>query len=305
MYLDESDLYLILLKESRLFSDSQLMKIYQKFGNFKIAYNSSLENFISKDEKLDKLRTFLKDKDQVNEKIKKINDGLIINEIHFLSYFNSNYPEPLKSLSNPPIGIFFKGELNSEDINKSISIIGTRDPSFFGHTKARSIARELAKQGYTIISGLARGIDLEAHIGALEGGGKTIAILGSPIKKIYPREHNNLVNDILSNGAIISEFLGESTMRKYDLVNRNRIIAALSIASLIIEGTLSSGTRYEVNYAKKLKKMIFTLRPKDRENKISQLPISLIEEGNLPINSTNDILNYLRKNKRKDITSFM
>ena len=192
-----------------------------------------------------------------------------------------------------------------KNIEKSISIIGTRNPSFYGHTKARLIAKELAMEGFTIISGLARGIDLEAHIGALEGDGKTIAVLGSSIEKIYPSEHKNIVKDIILNGAIISEFSGESPMKKYDLANRNRIIASLSQVSLIIEGSLSSGTRHEVNYAKKLKRQIFALVPKNREITISQLPLSLIKEGYIPINSARDVLNNRKSIKKKDLTSFM
>ena len=305
MYTEESDLYLILFQESRLFSNTQLLKIYREFKDFQIAYSSSLENYINDNKKLNQLRNFVQNRNRAIERIREINDRLIINKIQFLSYFNPNYPETLKSLSNPPIGLFIKGELNLKYIEESISIIGTRNPSFYGHTKARSIAKELAMDGYTIISGLARGIDLEAHIGALEGEGQTIAVLGSPIDKIYPSEHKNIVNDIISNGAIISEFLGESPMKKYDLANRNRIIASLSQASLIIEGSLKSGTRHEVDFAKKLNKSIFTLVPKNRERDVSQLPLFLIEQGYIPISSTRDILKNRKSIKKKDLTSFM
>jgi len=305
MYTEESDLYLILFQESRLFSNEQLIIIYQKFKDFHIAYRSSLENYINDKKKLNQLNDFVQNKDRAIEKIREINDKMIINEIKFISYFNSNYPESLKCLSKPPIGLYIKGELNLKDLEKSISIIGTRNPSFYGHTKTRSLAKELAMEGYTIISGLARGIDLEAHIGALEGEGKTIAVLGSSIEKIYPNEHENIVKDILSNGAIISEFFGQSPMKKYNLVNRNRIIAGLSQVSLIIEGSLSSGTRHEVNYAKKLNKLIFTLIPKDQERDVSKLPLHLIEQGHIPVSSINDILNYRSNIKKKDLTSFM
>lgn len=305
MYTEESDLFLILFQESGLFSNTQLLKIYREFKDFKIAFNSSLENYIKDIKKLTQLRNFIQNKNRATERIREINDSLIINEIQFLSYSNPNYPETLKNLSNPPIGLFIKGELNLKDLEKSISIIGTRNPSYYGHTKARSIAKELAMEGYIIISGLARGIDLEAHIGALEGEGRTIAVLGSSIDNIYPSEHRNIANDIISNGAIISESLGDSPMKKYQLANRNRIIAGLSQASLIIEGSLNSGTRYEVDYARKLNKSIFTLIPKNPEREISQLPLSLIEQGHIPINTTRDILNHREKTKRQDLTSFM
>lgn len=305
MYTEESDLYLILFQESRLFSNEQLMNIYQKFKDFHKAYRSSLENYFNDSKKLNQLNEFVQNKEQAIVRIREINDKLNIDEIQFISYFNLNYPETLKKLSNPPIGLFIKGELNLKNIEKSISIIGTRNPSFYGHTKARSIAKELALEGYTIISGLARGIDLEAHIGALEGEGKTIAVLGTSMDKIYPDEHTNIVEDILSNGAIISEFLGKSPMQKYNLVNRNRIIASLSQATLIIEGSLNSGTRHEVNYAKKLNKPIYTLIPKDSKRETSKLPLALIDQGYIAISSTEDIINNRKKIKKKDLTSFL
>ena len=220
-------------------------------------------------------------------------------DIKPISFFNEKYPILLKKIKNPPIYLYLKGNLILNELVKSISIIGTRNPSFYGHTKARSIARSLAEMGYVIVSGLARGIDMEAHLGALEGGGKTIAVLGYGVEKIYPKEHSELVQEIIREGAIISEYNNNEKKDKYNLVNRNRIISGLTQASLIIEGSLKSGTSHEVRFAKEQKKIIFALKPIEYNRKVSELPLKLINEGAIEVESPQEIIDYLNSHENK------
>ena len=303
MTINVSNLYLILFHGVKGIGIKKLQEIYNKFGDFQRAYNAPLSEFedIIKEKKtLSNIYEFLKDRDNAIKEIKKINKVMSDNNIKYVSYFDDHYPKSLRKIGNPPIGLYIKGEYLFDKLEKSISIVGTRDPSSYGHSRARSIARELAENGYIIVSGLARGIDMEAHLGALEGGGKTIAVLGSGIENIYPSEHKNLAYDIIENGgAIISEVYIDQRSNPHNLVNRNRIISGLSIASLIIEGDLNSGTRHEAHFAKMQNKFIFALRPRDLTLEVSRLPLSLIEEGAIEIETSSDIINYLNSNINK------
>ncbi len=310
MNLSVSDLYLIFFHYIKGIGVKKLEKIYKKFGNFQIAYNAPFDDFkgLFKDEKLlSNINEFLKNRDNIIKKVKKTNELLKKKSIRYISYFNKNYPLSLRDIENPPIGLYIKGDIYFNKLKKSVSIVGTRDPSFYGHLKARKISKGLAKNGYTIVSGLASGIDIESHIGALEGGGKTIAVLGSGIDNIYPVEHKNLANDIINKGgAIISEFDINQKSTPYNLVNRNRIISALSDASLIIEGNLKSGTKHEVNFAKSQNKIIFALKPIEPSREVSKLPLSLIRYGAIEINDHIEIINYLNYNpNRKELRNIV
>lgn len=319
MAFNTSDLYLILFQRINGIGIKKLQDIYKKFGDYQRAYNVSLseyEGIIKEKRILSNISKFLENRDDVIKEVKKIDKELSDNNIKFLSYFDNKYPNTLRKIDNPPIILYFKGEFLFDKLEKSISIVGTRNPSSYGHSKARLIAKELAANGYIIVSGLARGIDLESHLGALEEGGRTIAILGSGVENIYPPEHKNLTHDIIENGgAIISEvYIGQKSY-PHNLVNRNRIISGLSRASLIIEGDLNSGTRHEANFAKMQNKLIFVLRPLDPRRKVSQLPLNLIIEDAIEIQSSSEILHYLnsrtnQKNPRaklieKGITDFI
>ena len=296
METDVPDLYLLIFREISGLGFKRIQQIFNKFQSFQNAFNSPLDDYkdIIKEKKiLDDIKNLINNKEKTITKVKELNRMLRQNQIYFISFFNKKFPENLKRIDNPPIGLYFKGNFLFNELEKSVSIIGTRNPSFYGHKKARSIAKELAENGYIIISGLARGIDLEAHIGALDGGGKTIAVLGAGIDKIYPEEHSNLAEDIIKNGAIVSEFGIDQNVKKFNLVNRNRIVSGLSSASLIIEGDLDSGTRHEANFAKEQNKLIFVLKPLDLDRKVSQLPISLIKNNAIEIESSADILKCL------------
>ncbi|TFG21614.1 MAG: DNA-protecting protein DprA [Promethearchaeota archaeon] len=318
MSINVSNLYLILFHQVKGIGIKKLKEIYKKFGDFQKAYNAPLEDFekIIKEKKvITNVQKFLNQKEDVVKKVKQINILLKNREVRYVSYFDNDYPKPLLEIEDPPVGLYIKGDYLFEYLEKSVSIIGTRDPSFYGHSKARTIARELAEQGYTIVSGLARGIDMEAHLGALEGGGNTIAVLGSGVENIYPEEHKNLAKDILDNGgALISELDVNQRSSPHSLVSRNRIVSGLSKASLIIEGTLKSGTRHEANFARTQNKYLFALRPLSLSREISELPLDLIENGAIGIETTSDIIDFInssiirdesKKKTKKDLMDFI
>ena len=303
MTFNVSNIYLIPFKNVKGIGDKTLFEIYNKFGNFQKAYNASLDEFedIIRDKKtLINISEFLNNKDKTIQEVKNINKILNEKNIKFVCYFDKEYPKSLANIENPPIGLFIKGNIFLNEVEDSISIIGTRNPTYYGHTKARNIAREMAENGYIVISGLARGIDIEAHLGALEGRGITIAVLGSGVENIYPNEHKNVAKEIIKDGALISELYIDQRISQFSLINRNRITSGLSKASLIIEGNLNSGTRYGARFAKAQNKYIFALKPKNPKNQSSKLPIELIKNNAVEIETASDILDYLNSVVFKD-----
>ena len=169
------------------------------------------------------------------------------------------YPEKLNNIYSSPAKLYLVGD--ELVLNKpSIAIIGCRDASDYGKRVAFNFAYELAKEGFVIVSGLARGIDTYAHLGAVKANGKTIAVLGSGLDKIYPAENKKLCKAIIEKGgAIITEFPMGTKPEKTNFPIRNRIISGLSDGILVIEAKEKSGTLITVGYGLEQGKEIFVI----------------------------------------------
>jgi DNA processing protein len=155
----------------------------------------------------------------------------------------ADYPPLLREIYDPPPALFVRGRLSEPDTETSlaIAIVGTRSASPQGRSLARSLARELAGGGATIVSGLARGIDAAAHEGALEAGGRTLAVLGSGVDRVYPPEHELLATRVAERGAVLSELPLGSAPLAFNFPRRNRIIAGLARAVVVVEAPKRSG----------------------------------------------------------------
>ena len=188
------------------------------------------------------------------------------------------YPAALSTLERPPDVLFVRGTLPRAEV-PAVAIVGARACTRYGLNQSRRIARELGRAGVCVVSGLARGIDASAHQGALEGGGPTVAVLGSGVNRVYPPENKDLAQRILdSGGAIVSELHPEATPLAYHFPVRNRIIAGLSQALLLIEARRKSGTHTTVQYALDQGKEVFAL-PGNVDAPGSELPLMLLKEG--------------------------
>lgn len=162
--------------------------------------------------------------------------------VRLLTWFDATYPEWLKEIYDPPLVLYMKGSLDESD-EAAVAIVGTRRPSYYGIQQAKRFARELASNGLTIVSGLAKGIDQEAHSAALEiPYGRTIAILGCGIDVDYPKGSQKLREKIIQRGALLSEYPIGTTPRPENFPKRNRIISGLSRAVLVIEAHSRSGS---------------------------------------------------------------
>lgn len=163
--------------------------------------------------------------------------------VRVVTFLDDDYPEALRRMSDPPIALYVMGEWRQEDARKAVSVVGSRMATPYGLSLARRFAGELADNGCCIISGLARGIDTAAHRGALDSGGRTIAVLGGGLGCLFPPENVALAEQIAGgHGAIVSEFPMNMRPSRNTFPQRNRVVAAWSRATLVVEAPLRSGS---------------------------------------------------------------
>jgi DNA processing protein len=170
------------------------------------------------------------------------------------------YPAMLRETADPPITLYVKGEWAECLDRPCIAMVGSRRASTYGQNIALMIARQLAERGVTIISGLARGIDAATHRGALEAGGRTVAVMGTGIDMVYPRDHAKLVNQILENrGAVISEFPLGTPPAPQNFPYRNRVISGLSLGVVVVEAAENSGSLITARLAMEQNREVFAI----------------------------------------------
>lgn len=180
-------------------------------------------------------------------------------EIDLIPFTDSRYPALLKESSDPPFVLYVRGEFIECD-QAAVAIVGSRHPSLYGQEQARRFAQKLSAWGLTIVSGFARGIDRSAHEGALEVSyGRTIAVLGSGLDVIYPREHQSLYEEIRERGVLISEFALGTPPLADNFPKRNRIIAGLSLGVLVVEAHSRSGSLITAHLAADEGRDVFAL----------------------------------------------
>ena len=199
------------------------------------------------------------------------------------------YPTKLKEIKNSPKKLFFRGNLELLQ-NNSIAIVGSRECTSYGFYNAYEFAKELSKKGICVISGLAQGIDTAAHLGAMHQKGKTIAVLGTGLNKIYPKENEILAESIIKNGGlIISEYELYQERKSENFPKRNRIMSGLSDGILVIEARKKSGTLITARYAKEQGRKVFSL-PGNVDSINSSGTNELIKNGATLVTDVKDIL---------------
>jgi DNA processing protein len=210
---------------------------------------------------------------------------------HLIPYDSDQYPPQLKDLADPPLLLYHRGTLM--DFQNCIAIIGTRTPSEYGKQFARQLSSSFVKAGYTIVSGLASGIDTEAHRGALDAGGKTIAILAGHIDDIYPRSNASLAREIIRSGAILSEVSAFVKTHKGRFISRNRLTSGLSRCVIAVESHGGGGTLRQVTTARSQGRPVFVCRPEDGDTESAKGFDELCRRGVIPISSADDVIRYL------------
>lgn len=207
---------------------------------------------------------------------------------------DKRFPQSLLSLPEKeiPARLFVLGEIKDKD-KKAIAIVGTRKTSDYGERIAFEFAKKLSLAGFTIISGLARGIDSIAHKGALSVGGRTIAVLGSGVNYVYPSENKELAKRIQKSGAVISEYAVNQKPEGKNFLERNRIIAGLSLAVVVVEGKRRSGTLSTASWAANYGREVFAV-PGPIDSPSSAAPHYLIKNGAKLVENPRDILEDIK-----------
>src|SRR4030065_473908 len=214
------------------------------------------------------------------------------NKVGWMTFQDEDYPQNLKQIYDFPPFFFIQGNLTERD-DRAVAIVGTRTASTYGRNMAERISSDLAMKGFTVVSGFASGIDTYSHQAALTSGGRTIAVFGSGIDVIYPKENKKLVDKVIENGAIISEFLLGTKPEKENFPTRNRIISGLSLGVIVVEAGAKSGALLTAQFALDQNKEVFAI-PGNLTSKTSEGANALIKQGAKLVTSAEDIITELR-----------
>lgn len=206
------------------------------------------------------------------------------------------YPDILRHIHDPPLFLYVRGHLD-DAVNTSrhaIAVVGSRDPSSYGRRMARDLSAGLVERGVTIVSGMARGVDAEAHWAALRAGGKTIAVLGCGIDVIYPSEHHHLMFRAAKSGAIVSELPMGTQPDAENFPSRNRIISGLSLGTVVVEAAERSGSLITARTAMEQGREVFAVP--GQVGLRSRGPHKLLREGAVLVETANDVLTEIAPN---------
>ena len=177
---------------------------------------------------------------------------------HIVTQPDEEYPASLREIYDPPIVLYVKGELSAKDKN-AVAMVGSRQTTHYGIETARKLAYQLAYVGVTVVSGGARGIDTAAHQGALAAKGRTVAVLGTGINVVFPPENKELFDRITANGAVITQFPFNRNGDRQSFAIRNRIVAGMTLGTIVVEADMNSGALITSNFATEYGRQVFAV----------------------------------------------
>jgi DNA processing protein len=221
---------------------------------------------------------------EIDEEIERARDA----GIAIVPFTNPNYPARLRTIADPPPFLYVKGNILTDD-DKAVAIVGSRSASEYGRRVARDLARGLASLGFTVVSGMARGIDGAAHESALQAGGRTIAVLGSGVERAYPAEHELLYRRIAAGGAVVSELPIGTRPMAFNFPARNRLISGISLGVVVVEATEKSGSLITATLAVEQGREVFAV-PGEVGSSRSRGAHRLIRQGAKLVESVDDII---------------
>lgn len=227
------------------------------------------------------------------ERLEKLNAQVITLE-------DDEYPDLLREIHDPPIALYVRGDLQKAMERPALAVVGSRRCSTYGVNVAESLSRDLASHGLTIVSGLARGIDAGAHRGTLEAGGQTIAVVGTGLETTYPKEHRKLEEQIIANGAVISEFPLGTPPLPQNFPYRNRILSGLCFGVLIVEASEHSGSLITARLAYEQGREVFAV-PGNITSQTSFGPNFLIKDGAKLVQIWRDVVDELPREAKEKL----
>jgi DNA processing protein len=213
---------------------------------------------------------------------------------------DDDYPPLLREIYDPPIALYVRGDLKRACARPCLAVVGSRRCSTYGVNAAQSLARDLAQNGLTIVSGLARGIDAAAHRGALEAGGLTIAVVGTGLEMTYPKEHKKLEDEIAASGVVISEFPLGTPPLPQNFPYRNRVLSGLCFGVLIVEAAEHSGSLITARMANEQGREVFAV-PGNITSQTSFGTNFLIKDGAKLVQHWRDVVEELPRNVKENI----
>ncbi len=289
------DLFLLLSVDK--IGPSRVRSLLSKFKNFNNIFDASLTE-LEKVEGISfelgkRIKSARQKRNDLISIVESQLNGLDKINAKLISLWDAEYPSLLKKIYDPPLLLYTKGIFSDKD-NYSIAAVGTRNPTNYGKVQTERIISELALQGITIVSGLARGIDSIAHQTALKNGSRTIAVIGSGLDVVYPPENKNLFNKISENGLIISEYPLGTKPDAQNFPRRNRIISGLSLGVIVFETAINGGAMQTAHFALDQNREVFAI-PGNLGVRQSEGTNLLIQKGEaeLLINAE-DVLNELQ-----------
>jgi DNA processing protein len=226
------------------------------------------------------------------EKIENIKKSLDKNNIKIITYSENKYPNRLKAIEDAPYMLFYLGDIDLINETKTVSIVGSRNCSYYGNDVTKLMVSDLCKNNISIVSGMAKGIDSIAHRSCLDKGGYTCAVLGCGVDVIYPKENVKLYKEISEKGCILSEFIPGTPPTSYNFPLRNRIISALSDIVIVIEASLRSGSLITAGRALDQGKDVIAV-PGSIFSEQSKGSNKLIKDGAYPFTELRDIYELL------------
>ena len=212
---------------------------------------------------------------------------------YLINLNDSEYPEHLKLIKDPPRILFVRGNVRALS-RKGIAIVGSRKASEDGKKRARKAARLVGELGMNINSGLALGIDTASHLGALQGGFHTTAVIGTPIDKCYPKENGKLQEIIAEEGTLVSQFSPMHAMNRFNFPTRNITMSGLSLATVIVEAGETSGALIQAKHCLSQKRCLFIMKNQTEKGHL-KWPSKYIEKGGQILNEIDDLTSALNK----------
>lgn len=267
----------------------RMQALIQHFGDLEVAWKASPGELAEAGLGAKVIERILQARAEID--LEKLWARIEAQGITILTWEDDNYPGRLREIEQPPPVLYVRGEYLPDDLF-AVAIVGTRRVTAYGRQITEELASFLAANGITVISGLARGVDAIAHQTTLKAGGRTIAVLGSGVDKIYPPEHRGLAERMTGRGAVISDYAPGTPPDASNFPPRNRIISGLSLAVVVVEAGETSGALITAEFAAEQGREVFAV-PGSILAPQSKGTNKLIQRGALPLLSMNDLMQAL------------
>ncbi|TCO79959.1 DNA-processing protein DprA [Marinisporobacter balticus] len=289
--------YLVWLHSLKGVGHKSLEKLLEIFGSAEKIFKISVEELYKfKGINHNMVHSIIKNRETF--KIHALIEGIKKQNIDILEREDEEYPENLKNIYDPPFILYKKGCIVSKDV-EAVAIVGARKASTYGKYVAYQLGKDLAKAGITVISGMAYGVDTMAHKGALENGGRTIAILGCGLDTCYPKSNYDLMLQIEKNGAILSEYNIGTKPLAGNFPARNRIISGMAKGVIVVEASIKSGSLITAEFALEQGREVFAI-PGNINSPLSSGTNKLIKDGAKLVTDIEDVLEELHIEISKD-----